>query len=203
VLCASLQIQRRSAVSQTNFQLMLDTQKFMCNFASGDCRTDRETNFIRCCAARQAQALPSTPTPTPAPMSLDTLSGGHALADAVTDAAALLSQAAADIHLLDEPYLNGVNLLGRLCVWATALPWLRIHLAVLTLLAALAAAVYLGRRTFIEQFDRWVTRKVLAKMQERLAGRAFGPWLGLTLTFALLTSAQLGLSEAIFAVFAL
>jgi hypothetical protein len=42
-----------------------------------------------------------------------------ALADSLVDAAAQLSQAAAGIHLVDEPYtaLTGVNLVGRSCVW--------------------------------------------------------------------------------------
>jgi hypothetical protein len=67
-----------------------------------------------------------------------------AIADAVDHAAALLSAAAAEIHLIDEAYnaLPGVNILGRVAVFFTSLPWLRINFVLLTLLSLLAAAVF-------------------------------------------------------------
>ena len=95
-----------------------------------------------------------------------------AIADAVDHAAALLSQAAAEIHIIDKPYdaLPGVNVLGRLAVFFTGLPWIRISIVLLTLISMVAAAVIVYKEDLVERFDTFVTKKVHEKMQARLAG---------------------------------
>ena len=59
-----------------------------------------------------------------------------AIADAVDHAAALLSQAAAEVYVIDEPYnpLANVRWLGRAALFWAQLPWLKI-------VSALAAIV--------------------------------------------------------------
>jgi hypothetical protein len=85
-----------------------------------------------------------------------------ALADAVDHAAAMLTQAAAEVHVIDQPYsaLPGVNLMGRLAVLLCHLPWLRINAVLASLLAVLAAASYVHRDRLISRFDDFVTAKV-------------------------------------------
>jgi hypothetical protein len=98
-----------------------------------------------------------------------------AIADAVDHAAALLSQAAAEVYVIDEPYnpLANVRWLGRAALFWAQLPWLKIVSALAALLVSVASLALTNRTALLARFDAFVTRKVLTKMRAKLAGDVF------------------------------
>ena len=98
-----------------------------------------------------------------------------AIADAVDHAAALLSQAAAEVYVIDEPYnpLANVRWLGRAALFWAQLPWLKIVTALAALLVSVASLALTNRTALLARFDAFVTRKVLTKMRAKLAGDVF------------------------------
>ena len=93
------------------------------------------------------------------------------LADSVDRAAAILRAAADEVHVIDEPFvpLLGVNFAGRVAVFVSGLPWLRIVAVLVTVLCLLAAWVKYNHGKLVARFDAFVTKKVLTKMRAKLA----------------------------------
>ena len=84
-----------------------------------------------------------------------------AIADAVDHAAALLSQAAAEVYVIDEPYnpLANVRWLGRAALFWAQLPWLKIVTALAALLVSVASLALTNRTALLARFDAFVTEE--------------------------------------------
>ena len=93
------------------------------------------------------------------------------LADSIDRAAAMLRAAADELHVIDEPFvpLLGVNFAGRVAVFVSRLPWLRIVAVLVTVTCLLVAWVKYNYAKLVARFDAFVTKKVLTKMRAKLA----------------------------------
>ena len=73
--------------------------------------------------------------------------------------------------MIDEPFvpLLGVNFAGRVAVFVSRLPWLRIVAVLVTVTCLLVAWVKYNHAKLVARFDAFVTKKVLTKMRAKLA----------------------------------
>ncbi|MDB9924634.1 hypothetical protein OAD67_00080 [bacterium] len=96
----------------------------------------------------------------------------HSIADAMDRAAALLAVAAEEVHVGYDPYnpLRDVRWLGRVALFWAQLPWITIVCTLVVLLGSVSLFIATNQTRLINKFDKFVTRKVLTKMRQKLSG---------------------------------
>ena len=96
----------------------------------------------------------------------------HSIADAMDRAAALLAVAAEEVHVGYDPYnpLRDVRWLGRVALFWAQLPWFTIVCTLVVLLGSVSLFIATNQTRLINKFDKFVTRKVLTKMRQKLSG---------------------------------
>ena len=103
-----------------------------------------------------------------APRTMDSF----AIADSMDRAAELLAQAVSEVYVGDEAFnpLADVKWLGRVALFWATLPWFTIVTTLALLVVSVTFFVLTHQTSLLTKFDDFVTRQVLNKMRQKLAG---------------------------------